>query len=222
LEQADPVGTKQIFEWWCLFLFLTLVGVLISIRWIDIPVATHFLSNIDRFAVVGHGLGSSILVAGEMTLITGLAVARIIQGHLSQKSKALFIACCASLSAFAANDYVLKILFGRPNPFDHFVGAQAELFHYFKGDQHSSFPSGHMVIATAFAVTLIRLYPKTWPLFFVLLSIANVALVVGDWHFVSDTIAGFFVGGTAGFIAGELWLRHCRTRNEDLDDRAPG
>jgi membrane-associated phospholipid phosphatase len=215
------MGTKQLFEWWCFFLALTLVGVLISIHWVDVPVATHFRANIDRFSAIGHGLGSSILVGGEITLITGLAVARILRGQLSERNKALFIACCVSLSAFAANDYVLKKLFGRPNPFDYFVGAQKQLFHFFEGDQHSSFPSGHMVIATAFAVTLIRLYPKSWPLFFVLLSIANVALIAGDWHFVSDTIAGFFVGGTAGFIAGELWLRHCRSRNECLEDRAP-
>jgi membrane-associated phospholipid phosphatase len=32
--------------------------------------------------------------------------------------------------------------------------------------------------------------------------------VVGDWHFISDVIAGTFLGVSAGFLAGELWSVH--------------
>jgi membrane-associated phospholipid phosphatase len=41
-----------------------------------------------------------------------------------------------------------------------------------------------------------------------LLGLGAVALLIGDWHFVSDVVAGAFVGGTAGFVAGELWDQH--------------
>jgi len=214
------VGTKQLFEFWCIFLVVSLVGVIACIRWIDVPTAAFFIANINRFGAIGRGLGSSVLVGGEIFLIACLAIARLLQGRLSQKSKALFIACCASLSAFAANDYVLKKLFGRRSPLDYFLGASPKVFHFFEGDLHSSFPSGHTVIATAFAATLVRIYPKTFPVFFVLLFIAIAALVIGDWHFVSDIIAGLFVGGTAGFVAGELWLRHSRLYGEYRGDRA--
>jgi membrane-associated phospholipid phosphatase len=33
-------------------------------------------------------------------------------------------------------------------------------------------------------------------------------LVVGDWHFISDVIAGAFLGVSAGILAGEGWLVH--------------
>jgi hypothetical protein len=67
-----------------------------------------------------------------------------------------------------------------------------------------------MVISTAFAAVLIRQYPRLWPIFGGLLGIAATLLLIGDWHFLSDIIAGLFTGGTAGFLAGELWYRHVR------------
>jgi membrane-associated phospholipid phosphatase len=82
------------------------------------------------------------------------------------------------------------------------------VFHFFQGSYLSSFPSGHMVMATAFAMALMRLQPRTRPILLILLSIGASALLVGDWHFLADIIAGMFIGGTAGFVAGELWAEH--------------
>jgi uncharacterized membrane protein YoaK (UPF0700 family) len=47
-----------------------------------------------------------------------------------------------------------------------------------------------------------------------LLALAALLLVVGDWHFVSDVIAGGFVGLSAGVLAGAVWRLH--------SERAPG
>jgi len=46
--------------------------------------------------------------------------------------------------------------------------------------------------------------------FSVLLLVAAVLLTAGDWHFVSDVIAGTFVGVSAGILAGEVWLAHSK------------
>jgi len=193
---------------WCGLLVATLIGIAISIRWIDVPVALIFLTNANRFTALGVGLGSAVLVAGEMVLIAVLAIARMVRGDLPEFAKALFVACCASLSAFVANDYVLKLIFGRHAPSVLFQGVPNHVFNFFEGNQQSSFPSGHMVMATAFAVAMMRLQPRTWLALVILLGIGAAALVIGDWHFVGDIIAGAFVGGTAGFVAGELWLEH--------------
>jgi hypothetical protein len=42
----------------------------------------------------------------------------------------------------------------------------------------------------------------------ILLLLAAALLVVGDWHFLSDVIAGTFLGVSAGILAGEGWLVH--------------
>jgi membrane-associated phospholipid phosphatase len=131
-----------------------------------------------------------------------------ISGTNLRLAKAIFVACCASLSAFVANDYVLKFIFGRLNPLDFFQRPTVKIFHFFQGSYESSFPSGHMVMATAFAMVMIRLQPRTQPILVILLCIGAVALLVGDWHFLGDVVAGTFVGGTAGLVAGELWAEH--------------
>lgn len=205
---------KQIFKFWSIALVITLLLVAACIRWFDIPVARFFLRYANALSILGRGLSSSILAAAEIALIGCLATARLVRGNLPDYAKALLIACTTSLSAFAANEYVLKFIFGRDNPVLFLHAPAAHIFNLFQGNQHSSFPSGHMVMATAFAAVLVRLYPRTLPVFSLLLCIASVALVVGDWHFVSDVIAGIFVGATAGYMAGELWVQHVRLHFE--------
>src|SRR5258708_1828542 len=89
---------------WSLLLAATVASVAICIRWVDFPVALLFQAHASRFSGLGRGLGSSVLVSGEILLIATLAVIRIIRGHLPTYAKALFVACCASLAAFVAND----------------------------------------------------------------------------------------------------------------------
>ena len=107
---------RHLFKSWCVLLAITLIIVAICIRWLDIPIALAFLANANRFNGLGTGLSSAVLVTGEMTLIAVLAITRITRGNLPDFAKALFVACGASLSAFVANDYVLKLAFGRKNP----------------------------------------------------------------------------------------------------------
>jgi hypothetical protein len=65
-----------------------------------------------------------------------------------------------------------------------------------------------MVLAGAFTGVFMRLYRTSILPFSALLLVAAVLLIAGDWHFVSDVIAGTFVGVSAGILAGEVWLAH--------------
>ena len=60
--------------------------------------------------------------------------------------------------AYTLNDVVLKILFGRLRPTTFYQSHIRGVFHLFRGDDASSFPSGHMVLATAFLGVFVRLY----------------------------------------------------------------
>jgi hypothetical protein len=65
-----------------------------------------------------------------------------------------------------------------------------------------------MVLAGAFAGVFLRLYKVSiWPVSALLLIAAGL-LLVGDWHFLSDIIAGAFLGTSAGILAGEGWVAH--------------
>ncbi|HEY5346970.1 MAG TPA: phosphatase PAP2 family protein [Rhizomicrobium sp.] len=208
MEQDLSLSPRKILWLWCLLFAATLAASAVAMLWLDQPLARLFAANIRRLNVLGHGLSSSILIAGEMVLMVGLAAVRIARGSLPKPGNALLLACCASLCAYAVNDCVLKIVFGRPSPDQYLFTSLPPVFHFLQGGQQSSFPSGHMVMASAFAIALARIYPRTLPAFMALLCLGAGLLVVGDWHFLSDAMAGFFVGGTAGFVAGELWIEH--------------
>jgi membrane-associated phospholipid phosphatase len=52
----------------------------------------------------------------------------------------------------------------------------------------------------------VRFYRASiWPLS-ALLVVAATLLVAGDWHFLSDVIAGTFLGISAGLAVGKYWV----------------
>ena len=96
----------QAVKAWCALLAVTLLGCAVFIRWLDMPVAFFFLENVNRLTPLGTGLSSGILVSGEIILMICLAITHMVRGSLPDFARALFIACCASLSALVANDLV--------------------------------------------------------------------------------------------------------------------
>jgi len=65
------------------------------------PIALFFLRESSHVAGFAGVFGSSVLVAGDALLMVTLAIIRIVRGSLLRYAEALFVACCASLSAFA-------------------------------------------------------------------------------------------------------------------------
>lgn len=182
-------------------------GVAISFMWIDLPVALHFWKIGHFFHPLNTAFGASVLLSLESVIALGLILARVVRGHLSRWAEALAIACVASICTYGINSEVLKGLFGVPTPSAVMAGAR-HTFNFMMGSANSSFPSGHMTLAGAFAGVFMRLHRRsTWPLS-ALLALAACLLVVGGWHFVSDVIAGTFIGVSAGILAGEVWTVH--------------
>jgi membrane-associated phospholipid phosphatase len=164
------------------------------------------LRSADRLAT---GFSSAVLLGVEAAVVLALVVVRITRGHLSPFREATALACLTSICAYTINDTTLKHLFGVPNPAAVLHGSR-HAFNLLSGSSSSSFPSGHMALAGAFAGVFMRLYRTSVLLFSALLLLAAGLLIVGDWHFVSDVIAGTFIGVSAGLLAGEAWLAHLK------------
>ena len=62
-----------------------------------------------------------------------------------------------------------------------------------------------MVLVGAFAS--MGMSSGIWQLSALLLLAAGL-LIVGDWHFLSDVVAGTFLSVSAGLLAGEWWAVH--------------
>jgi membrane-associated phospholipid phosphatase len=194
---------------WFLSLLVCSLLVTVAFVYLDVPIAQRVLGIFSSAESVGRGFASSILLGMEAAVALTLIVMRIARGPLPPVLEATALACLTSICGYATNDSTLKLLFGVRTPLSVLHGSP-HVFRFLDGSAKSSFPSGHMVIASSFAGVFMRLYPKSIPVLSALLSLAAVLLVVGEWHFLSDVIAGTFVGISAGLLAGELWLAHSR------------
>lgn len=197
------------FGIWAVLLVVCITAAVVSFLHWDVPLARYFWSGSGLLGPLGQGLGAAVILSSESAVIIGVVAVRLVRGHVPALAENLAIACLCSICAYGINDHVLKMLFGVPSPTDVVHGVRHGL-HLYEGTEASSFPSGHMALAGAFAGVFMRLYRVSiWPLS-ALLLLACVLLIAGDWHFLSDVIAGTFFGVTAGLVAGERQAAHGR------------
>ena len=192
---------------WVVSLMACAAVVAFSFVRMDVPTALHFWSAGRLPSPLNEAFGAAVLLSAESAVILVMVLARLVRGHISVFGETLAIACLTSICAYGINDHVLKVFFGVPNPTAVMHGARHS-FSLWMGSENSSFPSGHMVLAGAFAGVFMRLYKASiWPLS-ALLLLAAALLLVGEWHFLSDIIAGTFFGISAGTLAGEARAAH--------------
>jgi membrane-associated phospholipid phosphatase len=183
-----------------------LIGL--SIAFVDRPASTwaHALMH-PAFCVGLTHLVDPVLPAALVGLVAaGIAAAL---GWRPQVCGKTLIACClATVMAFVLKEQ-LKFVFGRTwpetwigNP--SWIGNDAYGFHFFHGGEGwASFPSGHMtVITTPMAVLWQRARRWRWLWAVPILAVA-IGLLGADYHFVSDIIAGIYLGAAcaAGAVA---------------------
>jgi len=89
-----------------------------------------------------------------------------------------------------------KFVFGRVNPRFWLSSHVSVNFHWFHGGSngYDSFPSGHMMVFGAFFAALWLFYPPYRLISIGLMLLLGTALVATDYHFVSDVIAGAYLG----------------------------
>lgn len=192
---------------WLLSLVACAAAAAFCFAEIDVPVA-HRVWGVGRhLSSLNATFGASVILSVESAVVLGLIIVRLMRGHISRFAETLALACLASICAYGINDEVLKPLFGVQSPLDVMQGARHSL-NFAAGFAYSSFPSGHMMLAGAFAGVFMRFYRASIRPLAVLLLVAATLLVVGDWHFISDVIAGTFLGLSAGVLAGEGWTVH--------------
>lgn len=192
---------------WLFSFAICAIAVALSFARADVPIALSCSQFPWHLSALGEGLGSAVILSIETATVLVLVFVRLMHGKLPPFGEALAVACLTSICAYGINSNVLKLLFGVPNPDDVMRGAR-HVFNFWMGSPRSSFPSGHMVLAAAFAGVFMRLYRGSiWPLSAFLLLAASL-LIIGDWHFLSDVIAGTFLGASGGLLAGELWFSH--------------
>ncbi len=105
----------------------------------------------------------------------------------------LLTGCTVPLSLLLKT--VLKYLFGKVTTRAWLAHNDLYGFHWFNsGDKFSGFPSGHMVVFTVLALAVIRFFPQYRRVSISLLFLLAASLIITDYHFLSDVIAGTVLG----------------------------
>jgi len=131
-------------------------------------------------------------------------------GRLTGLWRVCLTSCIATSVALGAKEK-LKFVFGRTWP-TSWAGDNPSWIHngvygfnfFHSGLAFQSFPSGHAAGLAAFMIPFWRAYPRTRPLCIALFFIVATGLVSGNYHFLSDVIAGGDLGAGAGILCSGL------------------
>jgi membrane-associated phospholipid phosphatase len=98
--------------------------------------------------------------------------------------------------------WVFKSLFGRTNTRVWLANRASDDFHWFQGGgEYSGFPSGHMTVFSAFFAAIWLFFPRYRSISLGLALVLATALVISNYHFLSDVIAGAYLGLVATCLA---------------------
>jgi membrane-associated phospholipid phosphatase len=204
---------------WFACLIATTVMIVISFQWFDRPIAFFVHDYLRRphhevFDQVAQIPSPFIPLAIIVFLVLGLRA--MIGRALSYFQAAAFLCSLSVIIADTTKDQ-LKFVFGRTwpetwiqdNP--SFIRDGVFGFNFMHvGRAYQSFPSGHMAVLGAMISVLWIWYPKLRGLCTLAILGGAAGLVGANYHFLSDVIAGAFVGISTGWLATAVWETRAR------------
>jgi membrane-associated phospholipid phosphatase len=202
------------FKSWFVGLVLTAAFVSLSVQWLDRPLALWVcdtfgvwrtslpIQSADR--IFSTPLGSAVLF-----VIFGLVA--IMGRRFSKLEAALAMSTISTLATIVVNSQ-LKFAFGRTWPdtaepeIVSLLHDNAYGFHFFQfGKAFESFPSGHAAVAAAVLSAIWIFFPKRRVICAIGIVAVDMGLVVLNLHFLSDVVAGNFLGLSTGLFTFAVW-----------------
>ena len=213
---VTEIENMRALRGWLLALVLCALAVVISYYWLDRPIALFVHSQFPRnirvlLEPVTYIPNPLIWVATITFLAFGI---RGLAGRPLSKVQTAILLCSVSLIVAETIKGELKFVFGRTwpetwrqnNP--SFIHDGIYGFNWFHGgDAYQSFPSGHITAICAVASVLWIYYSRLRPIYLMVTLAVLVGLVGNNYHFLSDTIAGTFVGASTGLMVTMLFAR---------------
>ena len=197
---------------WLSCFAVTIVAVIVAYLWIDRPTAFFAHDHLAQFKFFGKlPLISESLFPIAVLIFLTVAAKVLLNLKVSKGHSYLFL-CGLSLVVAETIKEQLKYIFGRTWP-ETWTNNNPSLIHdnvygfnpFHSGQAYSSFPSGHTNAICAVVAVLWFAYPKYRALYIVPVAAVIIGLIGADFHFVSDIIAGGFIGASTGWILVIFW-----------------
>lgn len=181
-----------------------LLAVMLCVLFIDKPTAINAANWLSQHSFSSHlpTSGGLLNLLTELVYLIIICWMTIYFFFKTAGKNSKFLDCLAFMSLSMAVAFFIKstlqVFFGRYVPRyaesnilifvrnKHLYG-----FHWF---QAGSFPSGHMCVFGAGLTGLVLFYPKTKPIAVLLGLALGVTLILLNYHFLSDVIAGAYLG----------------------------
>ena len=197
---------------WSLGFLGTAIAVAISYLWLDRPIAQFAHDELQRFNL----FEKLTLIPEALTPLAAFAFLALglrgLTARKLSKFQTVMLLSGVSLAIAVVIKDQLKFAFGRnwPETWTHgnlsFIRDGAYGFHPFHGGgAYASFPSGHATMICTVMTVLWICYPRFRPVYALCVAAVAVGLVGANFHFLSDVIAGGFLGLSAGWIGVALW-----------------
>jgi membrane-associated phospholipid phosphatase len=195
---------------------LAVAAILLSVNFVDRPVArlafviSEDLAFFSRLAGTPSLFGPLAIGIAALFILRRVAFLPIayLDGVLTQSE--------ISILATKLLLVPLKALFGRTWPLygdPSFIVDGAFGFYPFRGGpQYASFPSGHAASVFVLGVIFWSAYPRYRLVYGAGAATISTMLIVGDFHFVSDVIAGALLGVGVGALVAAAWNGIRRSR----------
>jgi membrane-associated phospholipid phosphatase len=214
------------FGIWLVGLAGVTAAVVVCVLWLDRPIALLAYEWFGRHRAVQR-LAETPGFFGPLVVLAFAVL--LMRWMLARRFGTLDIVANLCTITLAVGDPVkgwLKFIFGRTWPAygqPSFIFEAAYGFHPFHGGpDFGSFPSGHAAAVCAVAVILWTYLPTLRTLYVVSVATISAALVAGDFHFLSDVIAGAFVGISLSALVVNMWEHRMRDGLLHLTHQLPG
>jgi membrane-associated phospholipid phosphatase len=196
------------FRTWLFAFAATTVAVVMCIAYVDRPVALFFDAHLRHTAA--RVWLSRALAPLELVVLTALLFllscgAWVLSGReLGLWTRTPLLCSWAGMWATAA-DIIFKHIFGRAWPDPAYIQNRVYEFRLLHGSPHwDSFPSGTAAISAAIASVLWIEMPRWRAISSVIVVLLCVAVVITNYHWVGDVIAGAFLGTSIGWMTVQL------------------
>jgi membrane-associated phospholipid phosphatase len=197
------------FYTWCAGLLLTILAAGISITWLDRPIAFFVHDAFGQFEILGNFTGTPSFFRPMAVLAVLVLLARRIAFRSFGELDIALILCGVSMFLAKLLLPPLKFTFGRTWPLYHHPSLIVDGvygFNFFhRGLAYGAFPSGHTTSIFALIMVFWICYPRFRWIYSACIAAITGALIVGNYHYLSDVIVGALVGFSTAVFAVAVW-----------------
>jgi len=180
--------------------------------WLDRPISFFAHEKLAPLRIFPYltRIPEPLLVLSSLVFVA-VGACVLMERPLAKFASALLLSAISVVVTYQFKEQ-LKFVFGRTWP-ETWINNNPSLirdgaygFNFFHGGPgYAAFPSGHTAAICAAVSVFWFCYPKYRWLYAALIAATVIGLIGANYHFLSDIIAGGFIGFTVGWVAVLLW-----------------